>query len=158
MITNKDRERMMKGQPSRQVWGWVEILFYFGTEQVLKSEEHIRAKDYMPWPSLLPAAEFYGPYDVYESTFREEKVDPLATADMDPSTHAHAFGMPRLFAEYDIINVNIRSRSNKITVTSMMLINEQQNLHLLSPKTRLQFRPGRELAGLDLKNPVLPKR
>ena len=148
----------MKGRASLMVWGWVEILFYFGTEKVLKSEDHIRPRDYMPWGTTLPAAEFFGPYDVYESTFKEGKVDPAAVVEMDPTTHIHAFGMPRPFAEYDIINTHIRSRStHKVTVSSLLLIQEQPNLHLLPPKARLQIRPGRELAGLHLHKPILPK-
>ena len=149
----------MKGRASLMVWGWVEILFYFGTEKVLKSEDHIRPRDYMPWGTTLPAAEFFGPYDVYESTFKEGLAGHPATSEMDPNEHAHAFGMPRPFAEYDIINVNLRNRSTlKVTVSSLLLIREQPNLHLLPPKAQLQTRPGRELAGLLLQKPILPKR
>ena len=154
MISKERLANLAKPSSSLKIWGWVELLFYFGAEDRLKSLEHIRPRDYMRWERTLPAAEFYGPYDVYETTL--EKMESPAAADMDPAGHAHRFGLPRPLAQYDIINVHLKDRdTGKVRVDSVLLVEEQHNLHLLYPRVKLQIRPGRALAGLPLRKPIL---
>lgn len=158
MLRKEDRKKSRRSSPTDTVQGWFEILFYFGTDTVLKSEEYISMRNYMLSPVRLAIAEFYGPYDVYESMFRDATHD----AELDALGHEPTgirFGLPRMLGEYDIINAIVHDRkTRKVTTYSMLLIEEQKNLHLLFPNAQMQVRPGRPLAGLMLSNPLPPMK
>jgi hypothetical protein len=138
--------------------GWFEILFYFGADSVLKSEEYINLKHYMLAEVTLPLGEYYGPYDVYESMFFDSKTDGVLADKFKEETHEEAtakYGLPRMLGEYDIINAVMHDRkTRKVTTMSVILIQEQKNLHLIPQGAQLQYRPGRELAGLRLQTPI----
>ena len=145
-------------RPNVPLQGWFEILFYFGADSVLKSEDYINLKHYMLAEVTLPLGEYYGPYDVYESMFFDSKTDAMLADKFKEETHEDAaakYGLPRVLGEYDIINAVMHDRrTKKVTTMSVILIQEQKNLHLIPPGAQLQYRPGRELAGLRLQKPI----
>jgi len=148
---------MLKKLPQKKtepavLCGWFEILFYFGAESTLRGVDYINMRQYMLVHAALPIDEFFGPYDLYESMFRGTEIDNhIQLMELEPSEQEFRFGLPRMFAEYDIINAIVyNKKSKKQKSISMLLIDEKKNTHLIPPKTQLQYRPGRELAGLLL--------
>ena len=111
--------------------GWLEVLFRKDKIERMESLGDLKPEDYEMVGMPLHLEEFEGVYQVYEEYIRG--------------------GLPhRLLREYDVINLVLTD--DEPMVASMLLLREQKNRHLIRPTDRLQWRRGRPLVGLMVKD------
>jgi len=104
----------MVRKSTHSVRGWAQLLLRMPTTSRLGSTEEIHADDYMPCAGLLPLPEFETPFDIYCW---------MASGHMD--------GLPRIPAEYDILN--LRVASPEPALTSLLIADLDTHMHLVPP-------------------------